>query len=82
MFAEEGLEDNYLYRYGVPIELARANSELQLLVMDEFASRLVNEGNKDEGAKLYQLLEEAYQEILAGATLYLPRLVCVGRKAQ
>ena len=44
--SDEELQEAKLYYFGDRIELARANCEQHLLVMDEFAARLANVGNK------------------------------------
>ena len=79
-FLEEGLHDATLYHFGDRKELARANSEQDLLVLDEFAARLAQENKKDEASKIHKLLRSAYAECQAGAALSMPRIVCVARK--
>ena len=81
IMTEEGLEDAKLYNFGDRKELAKANGEQHLLTMEEFASRLAEGGNKDEAAKLHQLLHHAYKESMKGAALSMPRVVCVARTA-
>ena len=79
---EEGFQNGRRYQFEDSQELARANGELFLLKADEFASRLAVAGKTDEASEIYQVLQAAYKEFLGGATLFIPKLVCVARKAE
>lgn len=78
----EGLQDAELYRYEDRTELLRANCEQRLLVMDEYASRLVQIGKNEEASRLYRIIHDAYEETMRGAALVVPRIVCVAKKPQ
>lgn len=78
--AEEGFQDARADFVGDPPELARAFNEQHLLTAEEFAEGLVKLGKPEAGAKYFRIVEEAYEESVAGAALCVPRLVCVARK--
>lgn len=81
LFVAEGLLDTLIYHFQDPPELARANGEQHLLTMEEFASSLAKMDNREEAAKIFKLIEDVAHEILDGAALSMPRVVCVGRKS-
>ena len=70
-----------VYHFQDPPELARANGEQHLLTMEDFASSLAKTDHSNEATKIFKLLREVGLEILNGAALSIPRVVCVGRKA-
>ncbi|MCJ1262459.1 hypothetical protein MMC22_002329 [Lobaria immixta] len=78
---EEGFQDARLYHFKGSLELAKANNEHNLLFFEEFASKLASAGNTDEASQLNQLIQAGYKEQLEGAALWMPRVVCVARKA-
>lgn len=80
-FTEEGLLDAKLYHFEDPPELARANGEQHLLTMEEFASSLAETNCNEEAANVLELLKKVSNEVLNGAVLSMPRVVCVGRKS-
>ena len=79
IFQEEGLYDAVLYHFENRKELFKANCEQHLLTMEEFASRLASIGKKDEAARIYKLVQDAYVECQKGAALSMPRVVGVAR---
>lgn len=81
LFAEEGLLGTKIYHFRDPPELVKANGEQHLLTMEEFASGLARTDRKDEATKIFKLLQDVSNEVLEGAALSMPRVVCVGRKA-
>lgn len=80
-FAEQGLLDTMIYHFQDPPELARANGEQHLLTMEEFGSSLAETDHREEATKIFSLIQDVGQEVLNGAALSMPRVVCVGRKA-
>lgn len=80
-FIQEGLLDTEIYHFQDLPEFARANGEQHLLTMEEFASSLAEVGHREEAAKIFRLIRDVGQEVLDGAALSMPRVVCVGRKA-
>lgn len=78
----EGLHDARLSHFEDRIVLAKANNELLLLTMEEFASRLEAVDKKNEAAKVHRLVKEVYGEALQGAAVSMPKVVCVARKPQ
>lgn len=79
---EEGFQDARFYHFEDSLELVRANGEIILLTLEEFAARLARADKKDEASKIYQLTQAVYQEYLKGAVLNLPKVVCVARKTE
>lgn len=80
-FADEGLLDTMIYHFQDLPEFARANGEQHLLTMEEFASSLARMDNRDEATKILELVRDVGDEVLNGAALSMPRVVCVGMKA-
>lgn len=79
-FAEEGFHDSKIDYVGDSPELTRAFNEQHLLTAEEFAEGLVKLGKPEAAAKYFRLVQEAYEESIAGAALCVPRVVCVGQK--
>ena len=79
-FAEQGLLDTMIYHFQDLPELFRANSELRLLTMDEFASKLADRGQSVEATTVSNLVQDVSHEIANGAASSMPKVVCVGRK--
>lgn len=80
LLAQGGFENATADFIGDPPELARAFTEVNLLVVEEFAEGLAKLGKKDVANKYFKLIEEAYEESVAGAALCFPRVVYVARK--
>ena len=80
-FTEEGLLDTMVYHFQDSSELARANGEQHLLTMEEFASSLAKMDHSEEATEIFRLIQDVGLEVLNGAALSMPRVVCVGRKA-
>ena len=80
IFAEEGLVENKLYHFQDPPELAKANGDQWLLAVEEFASTLAKTHQGDGANKILQIIQDASKEVLEGAAIVIPRVVCVGRK--
>lgn len=81
-FGEEGMRDTMIYHFQDSPEMARANGEQRLLTMEEFASSLARMNHEEEAAKIFRLIKDVDVEIMSGATLSMPKVVCVGRKAK
>lgn len=81
-FEEAGLLDSKISHYQDRPDLARANSEQQLLTTEEFALALVATNREEEGSKILQLIKDVYEEVLTGTALSMPKVVCVGRKSE
>ena len=78
--AEEGFEEVKVDFVGDKDEMARAFNDQHLLTAEEFAEGLVKLGKKEAAAKYFRLVQEAYDESVAGAALCVPRIVCVAQK--
>jgi len=75
---KEGFKDVSLELVGDPPELVRPMNELHLMSMEEIAVGFLKRGQLEMGNRIYGLIKEAYVEATKGATLYFPRIVCVG----
>ena len=80
IFVKEGLLDVKMYNFQDLQEFVRANGEQHLLTKEEFASSLAEGNHGEEANKLLQLIRDVNHEVLNGAALSMPRVVCVGRK--
>ena len=78
--AEEGFYDAKINFFGDSPEMIRAFNEQHLLTAEEFAEGLVKLGKPDAASKYFRLVQEAYNESIAGAALCVPRVVCVAQK--
>lgn len=78
-FGEAGLLDSKIFHYQDRPDLARANGEQHLLTMEEFALALAATEREGEASKILQLIKDVHEEVLTGAALSMPRVVCVGR---
>jgi len=76
---EEGFQDVSSDPIGNPPELVRPFNELHLMSMEEIGRSFARRGQHEMASKLYQLIEDAYQEATSGATLNFPRVVYIGR---
>ena len=81
-FGEAGLLDSRISHYQDRPDLARANGEQHLLTMEEFALALMENKRAEEASKTLQLIKDVYEEVLTGAALSMPRVVCVGRRPE
>ena len=79
-FAEQGLLDIVINHFQDSPDFSRANSEVRLLMMDEFASKLAETGQTVEATTISSSLQDVSHEIANGAALSMPKVVCVGRK--
>ncbi|KAK2616874.1 hypothetical protein QQS21_000252 [Conoideocrella luteorostrata] len=77
---EEGFIDAKIDFFEDGNELARAFNDQHLLITEEFAQSLGELGHSKLAAKYLSLVEEAYDESVAGGALCVPRVVCVARK--
>ena len=79
-FTEEGFHDAKIDYFGDSPELIRAFNEQHLLTVEEFAEGLVKLGKPEAASKYFRLIQEAYNESIAGAALCVPRIICVAQK--
>ncbi|KAL9004063.1 MAG: hypothetical protein Q9188_003098 [Gyalolechia gomerana] len=79
-FTEEGFQDAKMDCVGDAPELIRPFNEQHLLTAEEFAEGLVKLGKREAAAKYFRLIQEAYEESVAGVALCVPRIVCVAQK--
>jgi len=79
---EEGFLDVQVESYDDPKELIRAFGDQHLFTMEELARSLMRVGEKEAAEKFYGVVEGGYEEVVRGAALCIPRIVCVGRKPE
>ena len=79
-FTEEGFHAPKIDYFGDSPELIRAFNEQHLLTVEEFAEGLVKLGKPEAASKYFRLIQEAYNESVAGAALSVPRITCVAQK--
>ncbi|KAL2836689.1 hypothetical protein BJY01DRAFT_258622 [Aspergillus pseudoustus] len=80
---KEGLFDQaQIFHHRPRREMARMNGELHLATIEEFAKRLVEDGQLDEGNELFELVRKGVEEVELGAAISTPRAVIVGRKLE
>lgn len=79
-FTEEEFQDAKADFFGDSPELARAFNEQHLLTAEEFAKGLVKLGKPQAASKYFEIVEDAYNESIAGAALCVRRVICIARK--
>ena len=79
-FAEVGLLDTMVYHLEDFPSFARAYGEQHLLKMKDSASSLAETDHREEATEFFILTQNASHQVLNGAALSMPRIVCVGRK--
>ncbi|RAK77739.1 class I SAM-dependent methyltransferase [Aspergillus fijiensis CBS 313.89] len=80
IFEKEGFEKAQIFHYRPRREMARANGELHLSTIEEFAARLLEDGKVEAGNELMGLVRQGLVEAGAGAAMSTPRAVSIGRK--
>ncbi|KAB8264380.1 hypothetical protein BDV32DRAFT_145626 [Aspergillus pseudonomiae] len=75
-----GFQDAKLDYYDEGPELVRAFNDQHLLTMEEFASKLMGNGQVEAAASFFKLIEAGYQECVDGAALSIPRVVVVAKR--
>lgn len=78
---QEGFENATLDYYEDDAHLLRAFNDQHMMTMEELAFGLIKSGKQDDAANVLQLIQRAYPESIGGASLSLPRVVCVARKS-
>ncbi|KAF7620849.1 UMTA methyltransferase family protein [Aspergillus flavus] len=77
---EAGFQDAKLDYYDEGPELVRAFNDQHLLTMEEFASKLMQNGRAEAAASFVKLIQAGYQECVNGASLSIPRVVVVAKR--
>lgn len=81
--SQNGFEEATLYTYEDRPALAKANTEMLLIMLEEFATNHVARIKGPEaGEKLRQLVQRIYVESLGGVAMHVPKLVYVARKSR
>ncbi|OGM46055.1 UMTA methyltransferase family protein [Aspergillus bombycis] len=69
LLSEAGFKDAKLDYYDEGPELVRAFNDQHLLTMEEFASKLLGNGQTEAAASFFKLIQAGYQECVDGAAL-------------
>ncbi|MCJ1275035.1 hypothetical protein MMC21_002835 [Puttea exsequens] len=77
---EEGFQGAKLESFGDRQDMARAFNDQHMLTMEEFATTMAKIGQKDMARNIQRLISDAFLEATYGATLCIPRVVCIARK--
>ena len=77
---ENGFEDSKIYPYQDNIYLAKAHSDMLLVMLEEVAMGLAKSKGAEEGERIMQLIPDIYRESQEGAAMSVPKIVCVGKK--
>ena len=77
---DNGFEGAEIYHYQDSLELAKAHSDMLLIMLEEFAMGVAQSQGHEEGAKMQQLIQRIYKESQEGAAMSVPKMVCVARK--
>ena len=75
-----GFQDAKLDYYDEKPELVRAFNDQHLMTMEEFASKLMQNGKAEAAASFFKLIQAGYQECVEGAALSIPRIVVVAKR--
>ena len=78
--SENGFEDAQIHQYEDNMDLAKAHSDMLLEMLEEFATGIAKSKGGEEARKMQQLIQRIYSESQEGAAMYVPKIVCVGRK--
>ncbi|KAL9122036.1 MAG: hypothetical protein Q9187_001413 [Circinaria calcarea] len=79
---ENGFEHAEIYSYQDSIYLAKAHSDMLLVMLEEFAAGIAKSKGEAEAGKVQELIQRVYQESQGGAALSVPKIVCVARKKE
>ena len=77
---ENGFEHAEMYHYHDHLNMAKANSDMLLIMLEEYAIGVTKKGGKEAGKKIQNLIQRIYIETQQGAAISIPKIVCVGKK--
>ncbi|KAE8319488.1 hypothetical protein BDV41DRAFT_560184 [Aspergillus transmontanensis] len=80
LLTRAGFQGAKLDYYDEGPELIRAFNDQHLLTMEEFASKLMQNGQAEAAASFLKLIQAGYQECVDGAALSIPRVVVVAKR--
>lgn len=78
--SENGFEDTTIHKYLDSMDLAKAHSDMLLIMLEEFGAGIAKSKGEEEGRRCSSLLSVFIRSHKKGAAMYVPKLVCVGRK--
>ena len=78
--SENGFEDAKIYHYEDSMDLAKGHNDMLLVMLEEFAAGIAKNKGEEEAERIQQLIQRIYNSSLEGAAMYVPKIVCVGRK--
>ena len=79
---ENGFEKGAIYQYFDSSGFAKANTDMLLIMLEEFGKGLAKTKGPEEDVKMQYLIQRIYKESQHGAAICVPKLVCVGRKKE
>ena len=79
-FAAQGLLEPRLYRYPLPPELYRYDTDNVLSIYEEISRKVLNRRDKGEGERLRKLISAAFVDSQQGVAICHDKVVVVGQK--
>lgn len=75
-----GFEDTDFHHYKDSMDMARANNDMLLVMLEGVAMGVAKSKGEEEAGKMQQLIQRIYSESQEGAAIYVPNIFCMGRK--
>ena len=79
-FAAQGLLEPKLYRYPLPPELYRYDTDNVLSIYEEISRKVLDRSNRGEGEELRKLISAAFINSQQGVAICHDKVVVVGQK--
>ena len=79
-FAAQGLLEPRLYRYPLPPELYRYDTDNVLAIYEEISRKVLDRMDKEKGEELRKLIAAAYVDSQQGVAICHDKVVVVGQK--
>lgn len=80
IFAEQGLLRPKLYRFPLPPELYRYDTDNVLAVYEEISRKVLDRRSKQDGEELRKLISVAYLDSQQGVAISHDKVVVIGQK--
>ena len=79
-FAAQGFLQPRLYRYPLPPDLYRYDTDNVLLIYEEISKKLLDRQEKGKGEELRKLIAAAFVDVQKGVAICHDKVVVVGQK--
>ena len=79
-FAAQGLSEPRLYRYPLPPELYRYDTDNVLSIYEEISKKVLDRQEKGKGEELRKLISAAFVDTQKGVAICHDKVVVVGQK--